>query len=1098
MAVQDYKINYKSDFVLTINGDAGWAIPFCIKFWTGAPSQAYFVGFDGVKYVNCRIGDDPTKLVVLFDDHHLPIGELKMQIAYHTTIEEFPGSVFDEVTNARDVIVTIDGTDYQVMLDFTGEDAPELEFNLPAYANEAERIQNELQRQQNEADRIAAELQREQATATAVQGAENVNAQLNGTSLTVTNRQGVSTSVNTKGEQGEQGPVGPEGPQGEMGISIVSFLPKSETSTTLIYTATFSDGHTQDVAIPKGPKGDTGATGPTGPQGQTGVSITGLVKTGETETDTLYNITFSNGTTQQVAIPKGEKGDTGDQGPVGPQGPQGPMGDVSVITPEQQAVFTMYSVTGQNTDGPMTQKAVTDALVAGSISYDNSQSVLAAENVQGAIDEIVNFIPSQETPVSYPASVSGVEFGTNGNWASQASRELKFIPYTYKDGDTLKIVTGQYNCSFAFLTSNSHVAGQPIPYCQGTTRGSVIANSTGIFAIPSDCLYICVYAAWTTTSVLPTSMSIVSRHIITEEEVDEKVEVVDSKYSPLELIGVEGLLLPSTITNYMQLSYPNWVRNTSVKSYAIPYIYKQGDIFNAVGNVSQGAFAFLTSDSNIAQGQPVAYCSGESGAHTIPANQQISIPIPQDCRCIYIYATWGTGSNPTQILPTNMYISNESVIDADEIKDAIDKTYFIHAGAPKLEWHHSGFIKADGTYGMIALYQYDVFKISGFVGNEDMALRYYASGNVPSALIFDDTDTIIGTIDAPSSASPTYRNVRVNLNNYPNAKYVLLNTYQYAEHLSIDLTPYSSFEERYPAYVEALKNEILSQISNKKSISIFFIGNSLTQDTIGYLPIILKELAPEVEFKIYDWYNAGAKLEQQYAKFVNNEPCQSFSKCENVISWTNIINTVTINDILSNYDFDIVCLQEYSYFDFTESQLITNFNNIVSFISEHYAKPLKYVCLIDQPNRSKVSAMYAQSVSYAKTFLKSTVCEDILNPGGALFLALQTSLDSLGDQGHLSPDGTHAQEGLPCVLQSYVHALWILDKLGIAKSIYNSQTRITAENYPSINVCGPNLGTGVVEGTDEQYRIAQQCAIKAYKLSRKYVNEVLETLPETI
>ena len=364
MAVQDYKINYKSDFVLTINGDAGWAVPFCIKFWTGMPSQAYFVGFDGVKYVNCRVGDTPTQLLVMFDDHHLPIGKLKMQIAYHTTIEEFPGSVFDEVTNARDVIVTIDGTDYQVMLDFTGEDAPELEFNLPAYANEAERIQNELQRQQNEADRIAAELQREQATAAAVQGAENVNAQLNGTTLTVTNRQGVSTSVNTKGEQGEQGPVGPEGPQGQTGVSITGFVETGETETDTLYNITFSNGTTQQVAIPKGERGDRGPVGPEGPQGQTGVSITGLVKTGETETDTLYNVTFSDGTTQAVAIPKGEKGD---RGPAGPTGPQGPMGDVAVITPEQQAAFTMYSVPGQNTNGPMTQKAVTDALVKANI-----------------------------------------------------------------------------------------------------------------------------------------------------------------------------------------------------------------------------------------------------------------------------------------------------------------------------------------------------------------------------------------------------------------------------------------------------------------------------------------------------------------------------------------------------------------------------------------------------------------------------------------------------------------------------------------------------------------------------------------------------------
>jgi hypothetical protein len=38
----------------------------------------------------------------------------------------------------------------------------------------------------------------------------------------------------------------------------------------------------------------------------------------------------------------------------------------------------------------MTQKAVTDALVAGSISYDNSQSGLASTNVQGALDEVAD------------------------------------------------------------------------------------------------------------------------------------------------------------------------------------------------------------------------------------------------------------------------------------------------------------------------------------------------------------------------------------------------------------------------------------------------------------------------------------------------------------------------------------------------------------------------------------------------------------------------------------------------------------------------------------------------------------------------------------
>ena len=82
--METYKIQYKSDFVLTINSDAGWDVPFCIKFWTERPSIAYFAGYNGEKYVNCRPGDELSQMLVMFDDHRLPVGQLMMQIAYHT------------------------------------------------------------------------------------------------------------------------------------------------------------------------------------------------------------------------------------------------------------------------------------------------------------------------------------------------------------------------------------------------------------------------------------------------------------------------------------------------------------------------------------------------------------------------------------------------------------------------------------------------------------------------------------------------------------------------------------------------------------------------------------------------------------------------------------------------------------------------------------------------------------------------------------------------------------------------------------------------------------------------------------------------------
>lgn len=133
MAAKIYRINYKSDFILTMNSDAGWEVPFCIKFWTSIPSRAYYVGYDGETYTHCAYDpSEPTKLVVQFDDHHLPIGDLKFQISYHFTVDDFPNNTEDEVFNETALTTEIDGETFQVMLDFNGETAPGIDFSLPS------------------------------------------------------------------------------------------------------------------------------------------------------------------------------------------------------------------------------------------------------------------------------------------------------------------------------------------------------------------------------------------------------------------------------------------------------------------------------------------------------------------------------------------------------------------------------------------------------------------------------------------------------------------------------------------------------------------------------------------------------------------------------------------------------------------------------------------------------------------------------------------------------------------------------------------------------------------------------------------------------
>ena len=272
MAAKIYRINYKNDFILTLTSDAGWTTPFCIKFWTGAPAMAYYAGWDGETYTHCAYDPaEPTKLQVQFDDHHLPVGDLKFQIGYHFTVADFPNDTEDEVINPANITVEINGETYQVMLDFTGETAPEIEFALPAYANEQQRIANEQQREQEFAQMQQDFSQMQQESREATEGAENVNAQLNGTTLTVTNREGVSTSSNMqgpqgeKGDEGEVGPTGPQGPQGPAATIAVGTTTTGAPGTPAEVTNSGTSGAAVlDFVIPQGAKGDKGDKGDTG------------------------------------------------------------------------------------------------------------------------------------------------------------------------------------------------------------------------------------------------------------------------------------------------------------------------------------------------------------------------------------------------------------------------------------------------------------------------------------------------------------------------------------------------------------------------------------------------------------------------------------------------------------------------------------------------------------------------------------------------------------------------------------------------------------------------------------------------------------------
>ena len=300
---------------------------------------------------------------------------------------------------------------------------------------------------------------------------------------------------------------------------------------------------------------------------------------------------------------------------------------------------------------------------------------------------------------------------------------------------------------------------------------------------------------------------------------------------------------------------------------------------------------------------------------------------------------------------------------------------------------------------------------------------------------------------------------------------------------------YSEPNAYLPATPTMTLPQIISELdSNRDEVSILFVGNSLTQDGISYLPYLLKNYYPDIKFNFYMWYVGGATLNDQYAKFTSNANCDIFSSAENSGRWTS--TQKTMSEICSNYKFDYVVMQEYFNYktEYTAAD-ITDWNNCKDYITSHYTggNGLEFVSLFHAPKRDNVESIMNLALQGNADILQQTIADDMLGNGLGITFALDTTLDSLGDQGHLSPDGTHDQEGLPCLIETYVAALWLFDRLGRSHNIYGCPLRITNDVYTYMNVPGANPGTGVITGTDSQNLLAQECAIKAYKFAKKFV-----------
>lgn len=325
----------------------------------------------------------------------------------------------------------------------------------------------------------------------------------------------------------------------------------------------------------------------------------------------------------------------------------------------------------------------------------------------------------------------------------------------------------------------------------------------------------------------------------------------------------------------------------------------------------------------------------------------------------------------------------------------------------------------------------------------------------------------------------------------PNYAYLIID-YAYASGMPVVTT--KVVNER----IFAKLTEIPQIPESKKSLKILYFGNSFTQDSVGYMPFILKGLDENIELTVGIAYTGGANLKIHCANILNQaignvSPSNYtyYNKYRNgAEKWISSSN-VSAATILADEEWDVVTFQQSSNLAASEfnTYIAPYIYKIEHYLSSYFhTKPIKTGWLLTQSIGNDFESRLSNYNGVAVTARKvmELTSSAFLIPYGTAVQNLRSisSLDVLGVGGGMSYDGQHLQEGIGCLVAAYTHTLVCLQLLGIQnRSILGENTRPNESWIIDKAIPLPNWDDShtVIGITDSNCYLAQMAANLAIK-----------------
>ena len=270
--------------------------------------------------------------------------------------------------------------------------------------------------------------------------------------------------------------------------------------------------------------------------------------------------------------------------------------------------------------------------------------------------------------------------------------------------------------------------------------------------------------------------------------------------------------------------------------------------------------------------------------------------------------------------------------------------------------------------------------------------------------------------------------------------------------------------------------------------NILLVGNSYTQDEFGYVPALLKQYFPSLKFRIGLLYTGSCSLELHYNNLTGNGVYQQYSEyTSESTKWVNM-NSVRLSDVINKYPWKIVTFQQYSRYQGRVDTITPYIANLMKGYTEKIGKRPVFLYVFPHVNSTfaketygTTADAYAQFVSITQQVLSSQAFkfDGVIPNATAIENARKTVLGELGNKKDMTSDGTHLQDGLPCLVANYCSFLRLLPYMGLSQPKLNKEDLlptaawVAAQSVPGAD--GQSVGA-TQENWSENWSLAARCA----------------------